>query len=226
MTKYELTSDAISLEGKTLYRIAAIRDFGDVRAGDLGGFVESEDNLDQDGDCWVYDEAKVLEQATVKKSAKIRGHAIVRGHAKVWDEAVVQDHAIVMDHAFLFHNAVAMNYARVYGNAEVYSHAVLSEYAQASHHACVTANVSGKAHVTDMTTKTPLSIDGLEYQVTFMDHMIQFDCMTKTKEEWIHCSREELVRIGGLKAVRFHNKYLSLLTHIADHHFKDSSKNF
>lgn len=224
--KYALTDDLIKVEGKTLHRIEALKDFADVKTGDLGGFVESYDNLSQEGDCWVYDEAKVMDHASIQHNAKVRNYATVQGHAKIWDSAIVQDHAMVMDRAFLFHEAVAMNYARVYGGAEVFSEAVLSEYAQASHNACVTTNVSGKAHVTDTTTRPPLSISGLDYQVTFMDSTIQFDCVTKTREDWINATNEELVRVGGLKAVRFRQKYLSMLTHIADIHFKDSSKNF
>ena len=40
-----------------LYRIRALRDFGGVKEGDLGGYVQSESNLSHDGDCWIYDDA-------------------------------------------------------------------------------------------------------------------------------------------------------------------------
>ena len=45
--KYELTDETMEWEGHTLHRIKALRDFNDVKAGDLGGWVESEDNLSQ-----------------------------------------------------------------------------------------------------------------------------------------------------------------------------------
>jgi len=58
--KYELVRDqSIEVGGRTLYRIRALKDFGDVRRGDAGGYVETEDNLSQDGDCWVYGNAIV-----------------------------------------------------------------------------------------------------------------------------------------------------------------------
>ena len=60
--KYELTNETKPLEGGTvLHRIRALRDiprFG-VKAGELGGFVEEENNLSQDGDAWVSDNAEV-----------------------------------------------------------------------------------------------------------------------------------------------------------------------
>ena len=56
--KYRLLeNDTITVSGRTLYRIEALRDFADVRIGDRGGYVESEKNLSHEGDCWVYDDA-------------------------------------------------------------------------------------------------------------------------------------------------------------------------
>ena len=58
MKKYELTdiTKTENIFGKpvTLHRIRALKDFGNVKAGDLGGWVEHEGNLSQDGDCWIY----------------------------------------------------------------------------------------------------------------------------------------------------------------------------
>ncbi|WP_375607463.1 MULTISPECIES: hypothetical protein [unclassified Bartonella] len=63
--KYELTDEKAEFKGVTLHRIRALRDFGKVKKGDLGGFIEKEKNLGHDGNCWVYDDAKVLERATI-----------------------------------------------------------------------------------------------------------------------------------------------------------------
>ena len=72
MRKYELTEETKTLaDGTVLHRIRALRDipmFG-VEAGELGGFVEGENNLSQDGDAWVYG------------NAKISGNACVSGYA-------------------------------------------------------------------------------------------------------------------------------------------------
>lgn len=59
MKKYELTEDTIQFCGKTLYRIKALRDFGDVEAGDLGGYIENENNLSQEDNAWVSGNAQV-----------------------------------------------------------------------------------------------------------------------------------------------------------------------
>ena len=42
--KYKLTDETIKLNGVTLYRIEALKDFGEIKKGDEGGFIESENN--------------------------------------------------------------------------------------------------------------------------------------------------------------------------------------
>ena len=65
MKKFELTADRIEEKGVTLHRIKALIDFGDVKAGELGGYVEKEENLSQYGNAWVYRHAKVFGNAYI-----------------------------------------------------------------------------------------------------------------------------------------------------------------
>jgi hypothetical protein len=58
--KYELTENSIKVGYMTLYQIRALKDFGDVKAGDLGGYIEQESNLSQDGECWIKDGTAVV----------------------------------------------------------------------------------------------------------------------------------------------------------------------
>ncbi len=59
--KYEFTEETKDICGKKLYRIRALRDFKGVKAGDLGGFIEKEENLSHEGNCWVYNNAMYAE---------------------------------------------------------------------------------------------------------------------------------------------------------------------
>ena len=93
--KYELTPETQKENGKTLYRIKALRDFGDVKAGDLGGWVESESNLDHVGDCWVFDNAEVSGDAWLSGDARVYGNAQVYGDARVFGNARVYGNAQV-----------------------------------------------------------------------------------------------------------------------------------
>ena len=49
----------------------ALKDFGNVRAGDIGGKVRSYENLSQQGLCWVYPDSVVAGKAVVSGNARV-----------------------------------------------------------------------------------------------------------------------------------------------------------
>ena len=69
--KYKLTEETLAVDGHVLHRIIALRDFGGVKKGDLGGFIEKESNLAHDWNCWIYNDAVVLGNAEVYDNAKV-----------------------------------------------------------------------------------------------------------------------------------------------------------
>ena len=87
--KYKLTDETITYSGRTLHRIEALKDFGDVKAGDKGGYIEREDNLSQIGRCWVSGNAEVSGNARAYGNAKVFGNARVSGDAEVSGDASV-----------------------------------------------------------------------------------------------------------------------------------------
>ena len=110
--KYKLTDETIEVEGKTLYRIEALKDFCEIKNGDKGGFIESEDNLSHEGNAWVYDDACVYDNACVYGNACVYDNARVCGNSRVCGTARVTD------------DACACGTARVYDNDWVYDHAL------------------------------------------------------------------------------------------------------
>lgn len=129
--KYELTDNTKEVLGHTLHQIKALKSFGDVKKGDLGGWIEDYSNLSQSDIAWVYDDARVYKNAKVSGQAQIRGNAWVYDHAKVSDsakvygEACIYDHAQVLDHAQVGGNAWVSGNVRVYDNAKVYGDSIL-----------------------------------------------------------------------------------------------------
>ena len=116
--KYEITAFAHP-ENPKLHRILALRDIRqDVKAGDLGGYVESEDNLsyEEGDDAWVYDDATVSGTAFVCEDSQVRNKAEVRDHAYVARRSLVCGHATVSDRAELY-GALLRDYASACGNA-------------------------------------------------------------------------------------------------------------
>ena len=87
MKKFELTSEFATFLGKKLFRIKALISFGNVKEGELGGYVEKEENLSNDGDAWVYGDARVSGDAWVSDDARVSGDAWVYGNARVYGNA-------------------------------------------------------------------------------------------------------------------------------------------
>ena len=123
--KYKLSNETIEVNGHILHRIIAIKDFGEVKKGDKGGFIESEDNLSHYDLCWVADDAKVHGHAWVSGNAIVEDYADVYNYAMVCENARIRDNAEVFDDAHVHDNAEVCHIARVFGNAQISGDAVI-----------------------------------------------------------------------------------------------------
>ena len=113
MKKFELTTEFITnMFGTKLFRIKALVEFGNIKAGELGGYVEKEENISQDGDAWVSDNAEVFGDATVSGDARISGNATVCNNAWVYGNAEVTGNARISG------NLCVAGNARISGNAD------------------------------------------------------------------------------------------------------------
>ena len=123
--KYELTNETIMFNGHKLYRIVAIKCFNNVCCGALGGFVESENNLSQQGNCWIYDDAKVYENAKVLDDAFVADNSEIYGSAIICNAAKIKYNAVVCDTATIFDYAIICGYSQVSGNAKIFNDCVV-----------------------------------------------------------------------------------------------------
>ena len=123
MKKFELTSEFVTFLGKKLFRIKALISFGNVEEGELGGYVEKEENLSNDGNAWVSGDARVYGNAWVS------GDAWVAGDARVYGNAWVSGDAEVYGNARVYGDAWVSGDARVAGDADYATvHGFGSEY--------------------------------------------------------------------------------------------------
>lgn len=112
--KYKIRKDlTMNYNGTTLYRIELLKKVMGIEAGTVTGWIESEDNLSQDGDCLVYAEARVFDKASVS------GNAIISGHAQAFDNAKLTDNAAMYDTAVLYGNANLSGFSQLWGNSRV-----------------------------------------------------------------------------------------------------------
>lgn len=130
-TRYELVMhDTIERFGKKLYRIQATVDMPlhQIHKGDLGGWIESPENLPQLGNGWVDEYALIYQNAIVTGDALVTGHAEVFGHALIHDRAVVRGHARIFANAEVAGDATIADYAMLGGSARIAGIAELSGY--------------------------------------------------------------------------------------------------
>ena len=152
MKKYELLiNDTINEVDGTLFRIKALTSFGEVKEGDLGGYIGSEDNLSHRGNAWISGYARVSGNARVSGDAQVSEYARVSGNAWISEYAQVFGNAWVHDNTHVSDNARISGNAWIYDNAWVSGNVRVSDDAHISGetHASGSAIIFGNARVTD-----------------------------------------------------------------------------
>jgi hypothetical protein len=137
--KYRLTDVHINYRDRTLYRIQAVKSFGNVNKGSLGGYIESEDNLSHVGDCWVGESAKVCDYSYVS------GKSLVYGEAQVYGRVHISESSKVFGYAKLYGNNV-----RTYGRVRIYGHAKIcggGTYTHESVWLCSNSQIYGNGEI-------------------------------------------------------------------------------
>ena len=113
MKKFEITHTQKIVNGITLYQIKALKDFANVKAGDLRGWIEKEDNLSQERNCWVYESGEVYEGGRVFGDAQVFGRVCgdvqVYGKARIFDGIVIFGGAKVYGDSLICSNVAKLN---------------------------------------------------------------------------------------------------------------------
>ena len=85
MKKYEFTGETKVIDDwrgiVTLHRIRSVVEFGLIKVGELGGWIEKEENLSHEDKSWVWGDAEVCGNAKVCGNAEVckTTHIIVIG---------------------------------------------------------------------------------------------------------------------------------------------------
>lgn len=144
--KYEITNESKEITNgdkcHTVFRIRALRDIQIspdicIKKGETGGFIEEEENLSHDGNCWIGDNAVVLNKAKVFGDAYVSGDAIVDDCAHVCEKAQVTGNARIECKADVFGNAIVSGDAQVTGTSIICDNARISGQALVSNYSVV-----------------------------------------------------------------------------------------
>lgn len=146
--KFELCSDVKQWSDNiVLYRIKALKDFICdgilIRKGDKGGFVQSENNLSQEGNCWIFDDAVAMEGSTVKDNASLHNQVMIFDKSIVCDNAALYNFAAMFDKSMAAGNAVLSGHAKMHAQSVIIDNACIGGCAIA----CDNCIISGNAKV-------------------------------------------------------------------------------
>ena len=116
--KYEIT-EITHPKYPWLHRIRARCQVNEqVGPGALGGYVQTEDNLSQDGTCWIYDQAICCEEAVVEDDGRMFDGAVARGSALISGDARMFERTVAEGNSSFFSGELKED-ARLSGNAVV-----------------------------------------------------------------------------------------------------------
>ena len=120
--KYELIESDI----KGLYRVKALKDFGYVKKGDIGGYVENPNNLSHEGYCWIYDNAKIYSNARIYGNSEVSDYVVIQDNARIYGNSQISDCAVVQGSARIYGDCEILDYAIIRDNALIYGDSVIS----------------------------------------------------------------------------------------------------
>lgn len=156
-----------------LYRIQALKTFTKpggynpvVHVGELGGYVESEDNLSQEGSCWLFDKAKVkdggkvIEDAIVYDKCLVSKNSIVRGSSVVGGHCFVTNQSVIID-SRLEGNVIVNGHSTIHSGAYLYGEIGVDQSNIGG-----SVNLIGRISVKKSRITAPLELSG-DYELNF-----------------------------------------------------------
>ena len=94
--KYRIIiSDTKVIRGKMLYRIQSLKDFGDVKKGDFGGYIDSYKTLSQTDNSWIGPDVCVYD-SFISENSTIGGEVIVF-NSKITNNSVIKSNSEIYD---------------------------------------------------------------------------------------------------------------------------------
>lgn len=155
----------------TLYRIISTKSFKltkfnkNVEKYDIGGYVESIDNLDPTNPVWIDHSGRVFDDAKILNGSYIRNVALIYENAKV-DSSEVSDHCRVHGNSIVENstlssmaeckdNSVIKNNSKIKNSSKIYGDAVIDNSTFK-----VAATALGKCIVKDSSISDICLIDG------------------------------------------------------------------
>ena len=206
MKKYELTNETKIVDGVTLYRIKALRDFGNVKKGDLGGFVEKEDNLSHDGNCWIYNNACQYGNSRRTDNAKSFHNVKSFGNSQQSGNSEQSGNSWQYGNSKQYGNSWQYGDSQQYGNSRQYGNSWQSGDSWQYGNSRQSGDSVSKKY-------NDINLINLSYNITISDNYIMIGCKAFDFKTWYNFSDEEIKEMDE-NALDFWKKYKSIIFEI------------
>lgn len=179
MNKYEiLTNDSIIYNDKTLYRIRLLKDIGNgdtFKAGEIGGYIENEFNLSQDGECWVDKNSKVIGNVKIYDNALINNSTVTNinnEESKIHGESIIVNATVNISGCDIYDNAkiIDINWlsnSKVYGDSCLLGTCLLLDDSEIKDVSLFDVSLAGSARIFKPNHYGKIDGFGLERQIEF-----------------------------------------------------------
>ena len=155
--KYEIT-DEVHPHYPNLRRIRALKSFNDVTVGELGGYVETPNNLSQEGNCWLHDSSRMHD------------------NSHMYGNSCMHDNSHMHDNSCMYGNSRMHGSSRMYGNSRMHDSSRMHDNSHMHDNSCMTGDA--------VATTSPIYIAGFPFKVTISDNMAQIGCISKSFAQW------------------------------------------
>ena len=198
------------------FRICALCNFGDVKKGDLGGFVDSESCLSTDphDTSWIYDNSRVGKNSRVSNDSRVcdnsrvsasivrnshvdnsvvEGNCILKGsrveNSRILNSSYV-DNSLIKDNCILKGSRVENSH--ILNSSSVDNSVVSNNSVVINSRILNDIRVENSFMYDSIATISTLSISGQTWIITITDDKMKIGCENHTHEEWRNFTDEEI----------------------------------
>ena len=215
--KYIFTGETIESNSVTLLQIKALRDFGDVKKGDMGGWIENEKNLSQEGDCWIGEGVKLHDNVRVYGDAQVMGNLSVCGSIYIGQQASVNADGIIMSSGSIIGQTLICSDSpdkrinlNLFGSVDFTDRATIKANMTSFYMIAISDDVTVNCPIS---TDRPMVLKGEEiisippvtqlfnWDITITPKYITIGCEHHTTEEWWAFSDAEINRMASCALV-------------------------
>jgi len=184
MERVKLTDNKkVIFDGIEFTQVELLVDIQEYKKGDLGGWVESIDNL------------KNPETGDIEGA--ILGEACIYNNAVIFDNAIVRDNATIHRDAMIFGNALVKGYVEVTYNGKVKDNAIIGARCRVEKDGVAANDIKIYTDITlngeTMTSSPPQMVGSKpEHPLALCNNMLSIGCETHTLTYW----EQNIVSIG------------------------------